>query len=355
MRGSLTIGRLAGVPIRVHWSFSLLIAFVLIEDGGAPRSVLLGYLAWIVALFACVTLHELSHCAVARRRGLVVRDIVLLPIGGVSQIEGIPGSTPRTERDVAIAGPLASLGLAGAFALAAAATGAHLWPPTLFAGSWLPRLTWLNVVLAAFNLIPALPMDGGRVFRSMLAMRRGHVWATRVASTVAQVVGVLMIGIGLVGDWLLSLVGLFVLLGATSERRTANMQADVTTPETVAVPAEITVHEVGSWLAMFPGRAIPVTEGGAVVGVVSAADLTGTVPWALVGTVADRRSPVLDAGQPAFPQAFEAFAGAGRDQLAVTFGGRPIGVLYRATLQALAASRGRAGWTGSTHWGTNAA
>jgi Zn-dependent protease len=363
MRGTATIGRIAGVPIRVHWSFSLLIAYVLIANHGAPRSVLLASLAWIVALFACVTLHELSHCAVARRRGLEVRDIVLLPIGGVSQISGMPGSAPRTERDVAIAGPLASLGLAGVFAGVAAVTGAHLWPPTLFAGSWFARLAWLNVALAAFNLLPALPMDGGRVFRAMLAMRRGHLWATRVASRVAQVVGAVMIGVGLLGDWLLTLVGVFVLLGATSERRAANVQAtftglrigDVATIEAVAVPSDVNVRELATWLAMFPGRAIPVTEAGRVVGVVASADLSGASPWSAVGSVCDRRSPVLDAAQPAFPRAFEAFAATRRDQLAVSHGGHPVGVLYRATLEALASARGRMGGTGPTSWGADAA
>jgi Zn-dependent protease len=362
VRGSVAIGRIAGVPIRVHWSFSLLIAFVLFANAGASRSVVLWSLAWIVALFASVTLHELSHCAVARRRGLEVRDIVLLPIGGVSEISGMPASSPRTERDVAIAGPLASLGLAGAFALGAVATGGHLWPPSLFTGSWFARLSWLNLLLAAFNLLPALPMDGGRVFRAMLAMRRGHVWATRVASTVAQVVGAAMIGVGLLGDLWLVVIGVFVLLGATSERRAANVQAafsglrigDVMTNEQTAVPAEVSVHELATWLAMFPGRGLPVTDAGGVAGIVSSSDLTGASPWTTVGAVCDRTSPVLDATQPAFPQAIEAFAGTRRDQLAVAYCGRPIGVLYRATLEALAA-RWSSRSAGPTNWGANAA
>jgi|HubBroStandDraft_1064217.scaffolds.fasta_scaffold06478_3 Zn-dependent protease len=363
MRGSVTIGRIAGVPIRVHWSFSLLVAYVLISYSGAPRSELLASLVWIVALFACVTLHELSHCAVARRRGLEVRDIILLPIGGVSQIMGMQGSAPRTERDVAIAGPLASLGLAGAFALVAAVTGGHLWPPSLFTGSWFARLAWLNLVLAAFNLLPALPMDGGRVLRATLALRRDNVWATRIASAVAQVVGAVMIGIGLVSDFWLVLIGVFVLLGATSERRAANVQAsfsglhigDLMTSEPTVVPAEVSVHELATWLSMFPGRAVPVTDGGRVAGIVASSDLTGASPWATVGTVCDRRSPLLEASQPAFPQAFEAFASSDRDQLVVVYGEHPIGVLYRATVDALAAARGRASWTGPTRWGANAA
>ena len=116
-------------------------------------------------------LHELSHSFVARRRGFVVRDIVLLPIGGASEISGLPGAPPD-ELAIAIAGPLASVTLALALALIGYMTGAHLWPPTLFSGALLSRLMWVNFLLAGFNLLPAIPMDGGRVLRALLARKR---------------------------------------------------------------------------------------------------------------------------------------------------------------------------------------
>lgn len=341
MRGSVRIGRIAGVPIRVHWSFSLLVGFVLFADSGQPRSIVLASFAWIVALFASVTVHELSHCAVARRRGLTVRDIVLLPIGGVSEIEGLPGE-PRTERDVAIAGPLASIGLGVLFGVLALAVGASLWPPTLFTGSWLARLAWLNLALAAFNLVPALPMDGGRVLRALLAGRRDEAAATRIAASVAQVLGAAMVGFGLLYDPWLAFIGVFVLLGATSERRAAGVRAamrqwrigDLMAQDQTAVSAGSAVQDVGNWLSAFPGRAVPVTDAGACVGIVAIEDLLGAQPWSAVGSVCDRTAPVLHADDPAMG-ALEAFSRSRRRQLAVTYLGLPVGVLYSATVEAL--------------------
>jgi Zn-dependent protease len=340
MRGSVRIGRIAGVPIRVHWSFSLLIVFALYVTSGQPRSVVLAYFAWIVALFASVIVHELSHCAVARRRGLTVRDIVVLPIGGVSEIEGLPGP-PGTERDVAIAGPLASVGLAVLFGVLAIATGASIWPPALLAGSWLTRLAWLNLVLAAFNLLPALPMDGGRVLRAVLAGRRDEVSATRIAARVAQVLGVGMIAFFFVDPWL-ALIGVFVLMGATSERRAAGVRAamrqfrigDLMAQDQTAVPAAASVQDVGTWLSVFPGRAVPVTDAGACVGIVAIEDLLGAQPSSPVGTVCDRSAPVLHAEDPALG-ALQAFSASRRRQLAVTYLGLPVGVIYSATVEAV--------------------
>jgi Zn-dependent protease len=340
MRGSVRIGRIAGVPIRVHWSFSLLVAYVLIVTSGETRSIVIEAFAWIAALFASVTVHELSHCAVARRRGLAVRDIVLLPIGGVSEIEGLPGE-PRTERDVAIAGPLASIGLALLFGVLALLTGASLWPPALFAGSWLTRLAWLNLVLAAFNLVPALPMDGGRVLRAVLAGRRDEAAATNIAARVAQVIGAVMIGFVFLDPWL-ALIGAFVLMGASAERRAARVRmamrqfriGDLMAPDQTAVAAGVSVADLGNWLSVFPGRAVPVTDAGAYVGIVAIEDLLGAQPWSSVGTVCDRSAPVLHAEDPALG-ALEAFSHSRRRQLAVTYLGQPVGVLYSTTVEAV--------------------
>ena len=140
-----------GVPIRLHWSFPLLLVLLAIPVGGhflvAP---FLESLVWIGALFACVVVHELSHCFVARRRGFAVRDVVLLPIGGASQISGLPGA-PADELAIAVAGPAASLAVGLAMAFLGYLTGAHLWPPTLFVGAIASRLMWANFLLAGFN------------------------------------------------------------------------------------------------------------------------------------------------------------------------------------------------------------
>ena len=224
-RTAWRIGRLFGIDILVHWSFLLLLALVVAADAThGPGAVGRG-LAWVVAIFGCVLVHELAHCVVAVRDGVVVDDILLLPIGGVSQMRTMP-TAPSEELAIAIVGPLTSLALAGGFALAAIATGSDLWPPTLLVGPWLVRLAWLNLVLGVFNLIPALPMDGGRVLRAALSMDEDRARATATAAKVARFIAVLWIAAGLADDVWLVLIGIFVLLAAGAEESAAIEEAD---------------------------------------------------------------------------------------------------------------------------------
>lgn len=354
MKWSLTIAKVAGVPIRVHVSFALLIVLVAASAGGMSATVLEDYIVWIALLFACVTVHELSHSVVARRLGLKVRDIVLLPIGGVSEIEGM-GSSPAVEGKVAIAGPLASVALGAIFLGLAAATHAALWPPnlSLTTGSWLERLGWLNLALAAFNLLPALPMDGGRVFRSVLSHFANPVRATRIAAVVAIALSVGMIGFGVEDDdFFLVLIGLFVLLGAWSEWQGARIR-DVTSGLTVAalmhgdattVPTRVPAAEVVGWLAYFPGRAVPVVDDyGRYVGIVDVGDLSRVGPHDPVGSAADTQAPLLAPAMELFPSVLQAFQVAHRQELAVAADGHVIGVLYFPAVAA-ALHRARGGY-----------
>jgi len=217
---SMPLGRLLGVPLEVHWSFSLLLALVAFTAAPRGAAAVAAGLAWVVALFACVVVHELAHCIVARRKGATVRRIVLLPIGGVSQLEAMP-EAPRDEFDVAAVGPLTSFVLAVALGVVAVAAGAHLWPPTLIAGNWWVRLAWLNALLAVFNVLPALPMDGGRMLRATLARHRPRAQATAAAARVARVIGSAMILVGILFDFWLVLIGIFVVLGAAAEQGAA--------------------------------------------------------------------------------------------------------------------------------------
>jgi Zn-dependent protease len=341
MRGSVKIGKLAGVPIRVHWSFSLLVAFIVFGDLGQKNVSVLPTVIWVVALFASVTLHELAHCAVARRRGLEVRDIILLPIGGVSEISGLPAS-PAIERDIAIAGPLASLGLAVLLGAVAFATGGKIWPPALTTGSLVADLGWMNLLLFGFNLLPALPMDGGRVLRAVLAGRGDMVRATRIASSIAMVLGAGMILVGFLYDFWLMLIGAFVMMGANAERRAAAVRAsfgsirigDVMANDPTTVLAEVTVQQLGPWLQSFPGRAVPIVDGERYLGMAAMEDLM-LHPSGTVGDACDKTAPVLDASQPLYPAALEAFSFSSRNQLCVMSAGRVVGVLYRWTLQAV--------------------
>lgn len=229
-RGSLRCGRVLGVEVRLHWTFLLLVGFVFAVDHTAGIGAGVAWLVWLVAVFASVLVHELSHCVVARRRGAVVRGILLTPIGGLSELEAMPES-PADELVIAAVGPLTSLGLGLAAGAVGVLTGAALWPPTLFAGSWVARILWLNLLLGAFNLLPALPMDGGRVLRAALAVHRDRREATLLAVRVARVLGALMIAVGVAYDLWLAFIGVFVLMGASAEEDAATGHDGPRTPD----------------------------------------------------------------------------------------------------------------------------
>ncbi len=219
-RGSLRIGRLLGVDVLVHWTFVLLILLVVwANSSGGPGLVAAG-LVWVVAVFASVLLHELAHCVVARKRGAVVEDILLIPLGGISQLTEMP-EAPADELAISIVGPLTSIAIGLLAVVAGLLLGARLWPPTLFAGSWFARLAWLNLLLGAFNLLPALPMDGGRVLRAFLARRYDRRSATLMAARTARFFAIVMLFVGLVYDFWFALIGIFVLVSAGAEENAA--------------------------------------------------------------------------------------------------------------------------------------
>lgn len=220
-RGSIRVGRIWGVEIRLHWTFLGLMFFVMWAYAGAGRRAVELGLLWIVAIFGSVLVHELMHCVVARRRGAVVEDILLLPLGGLSQMHEMP-EAPGDELAIAAVGPLTNFVLALLFVAVGLGVGARLWPPTLFAGSWLARLLWMNVLLGAFNLLPAIPMDGGRVLRAALARRHDRRTATAMAAQIARFCAGAMILIGFFYDFWLILIGIFVLLGASAEEQATN-------------------------------------------------------------------------------------------------------------------------------------
>ncbi len=220
MKASWRIGRIAGIDVDVHWTFLLLIAWVLLDyrDQGAPLSAALAELAFVLALFASVVVHELGHALTARRYGIQTRDIILLPIGGVAQLERMP-EDQRQEFWVAIAGPLTSLGLSAVLFLVLWVTNSleSLDVVTRGGGSFIESLALANLSLALFNLLPAYPMDGGRVLQALLAQRMGNARAARVAATIGQVMAALIALVGLLYDPYLLLIALFVWTGASQE------------------------------------------------------------------------------------------------------------------------------------------
>ena len=162
-------------------------------------------------------MHELAHCVVARRHGGEVHEILLFPLGGVSKLEHLP-ETARDEFAVAIAGPLTSLGLGRrGTAVSVPRSGVARPDRPRSAASWLVRLGWLNLILGVFNLLPAFPLDGGRVLRALLERRHDLLTATRIATRVGHVLAGVLIVVGVLFDLWLALIGMFVYFGATAE------------------------------------------------------------------------------------------------------------------------------------------
>jgi Zn-dependent protease/CBS domain-containing protein len=225
---SLRLGSVSGIAIRVHFTFALLLAAFashLGERQGA-RGAAFG-LVVVVCLFACVVLHELGHALVAQRFGVAVREIVLLPIGGVARLLSEP-KRPLHELLIALAGPLVNVVLA--LAAFMALRGGPLLPlsalsnealTTPSAHTVLVILFYGNVSLAAFNMLPALPMDGGRVLRALLSFFFGQVRATNIAAGLAQILAVALALFGLQSEPLLVFIALLVFMGAGQERVTA--------------------------------------------------------------------------------------------------------------------------------------
>jgi Zn-dependent protease len=213
MKYSFKIASAWGIPIELHITFILLMAAVLILT--FPQ---LYFFILILFLFVFVVVHELSHSLIARRYNINVRKIVLYPIGGVSEIEEIP-ENPRIEWRVAIAGPLASF-LIGGILLPLSlilATGTHFTPSLAITGNLIYDLGTLNIILGAFNLIPAFPMDGGRVFRALLAERMKFSDATKYAAFIGRLLGIFMAVFGILYNLWLVIIGVFIYIGASEE------------------------------------------------------------------------------------------------------------------------------------------
>lgn len=227
---SFPAGRLFGVDIRVHITFVLLLLFVWFTQSAALGVAGAGRgLALVGIIFGCVVLHELGHAVVARRHGIAVRSIILLPIGGVTLMEdmGMRKANPASDIRIAGTGPLINLLIAavsGAFVLAAMPE-AHLWGRPFVTAANLPRAVfWSNVFLGGFNLLPAYPMDGGRILRALLAERMDYVQATRRAVTIGQGFAMLLIFAGVWNAWL-ALIGFFLFVGAQLEDRSVMFQS----------------------------------------------------------------------------------------------------------------------------------
>jgi Zn-dependent protease/CBS domain-containing protein len=284
MKWSWKIGTLAGVELRMHVTFLLLLGWVGATHWMAGRSVdaVLNGVAFILALFGCVLLHELGHSLAARRYGIPTRDITLLPIGGVARLERIP-EKPSQELWVALAGPAVNVAISAVLFVWLSVT--HGWAPVgqmhVASGPFFERLLIANVWLVLFNLIPAFPMDGGRVLRAVLASRMEYVKATQIAAGIGQGLAFMFGLAGLFGNPMLLFIALFVWIGASQEAGATQMKAAMAgTPIRAAMLTDFRRLDGGNTLAdavrlILEGfqQDFPVVERGRVAGILTQPDL----------------------------------------------------------------------------------
>lgn len=283
MKWSINIGRYLGIDVYLHVTFLLLLAFITTMEGmnGGRTAALQGAL-FFLAIFLCVLLHEFGHALMARRYGIKTRDITLLPIGGLARLERMPDQ-PVQELWVALAGPAVNVVIALGLSIGLLVFGA--WQPSagihLTDGPFAERLLGFNVMLVLFNLLPAFPMDGGRVLRALLAMRMNYARATRIAATTGKAMAVLFAVAGLFYNPFLIFIALFVWLGASQEVGMAEMKHSLAGVSARAVmmtdfrwlSSEDSLARAAEMLIAGWQQDFPVVDQGRVAGVLTRQDL----------------------------------------------------------------------------------
>lgn len=285
MRWSWKIGRIAGIDLRVHATFLILLAWAALvsyQASGTTTGAVEGVL-FVLALFFSVVLHELGHALAARRYGVPTKDITLLPIGGVARLEHIP-TDPRQELRIALAGPAVTLAIVlvlyGALTLMGEPR-AQAQDILSSRGSFVSQLMWANVSLFLFNLLPAFPMDGGRVLRATLALRMDYVRATEVAARVGKAFALIFAIVGLLYNPFLVFIALFIWVGAAGEATAAQQRSSLegVSVERVMIrnvhtltPRDALGEALDCVLAGFQ-QDFPVVSGDRVVGVLTRARL----------------------------------------------------------------------------------
>lgn len=340
MSWSWKIGRIAGIPIYVHWTFLILIAWVIFAAwgrSGGDVAETAGAVGFVLAIFGCIVLHEMGHALAARRYGVPTADITLLPIGGVARLQRIP-EHPAEELVVAVAGPLVNVAIAVVLFLLGYRLPMDTDADFLVQGPFLGRLMFFNIFVVLFNLLPAFPMDGGRILRSLLAMVLDYVRATRIAASVGQFMAILFGFLGLMGNPFLLLIALFVWIGAEAEAvqvQQRSLMKDVSVREAMLTdfqtlePTDTLGHATDLLLAGSQ-QDFPVAVDGRLGGVLTRdvlfAELAKGGREASVGEAPLRELPSVEAGSMLVPAVTRL-----REErlpcLQVVEQGRPVGLL----------------------------
>jgi Zn-dependent protease/predicted transcriptional regulator len=336
------MARLGETEIRIHITFLLLLLWIAVAYyvRGGMHAAIEG-VVFIIALFACVVLHEFGHVLAARTYGISTPDITLLPIGGVARLQRMPDE-PGQELVVALAGPAVNvvialglfLGLRGAARLYGPA---QLDSPAI---GLLAKLLSVNIWLVLFNLIPAFPMDGGRVFRALLAMRMSYARATRIAAAAGQAIAFAFAFIGLFYNPLLIFIALFIYLGAAQEAAFAEMKeaarglpvADVMMTEFRTLPLTATLNDAVEALLRTSQHEFPIVdEREQTVGLLTRDEMIGALrergPDTPVSEVMRRDVPIMRASR-GFDEAFRFLNESHSPAILVTDGtGKVVGML----------------------------
>lgn len=256
-KNSWHLGRFADIDVRIHWTFALLPVWIYFSTLAAGSGIVAATVAvlFVLAVFGCVVLHEYGHALTARRFGIGTRDITLLPIGGVASLNRMPRN-PLQEFAIAVAGPAVNLVIAAALliTLPMIATTSLL---TVAMIGFLSKLAWVNVGLVVFNMLPAFPMDGGRMLRATLALAMPYSNATRIAVRVGRIAA---IGLGLLGlfsgNLMLAVLAAFVFMAAGAELAMANQVS----PESQVTSRATLLDQSGRKIADIPSSPLPVVS-----------------------------------------------------------------------------------------------
>ncbi len=294
-RNAWNLGSISGIKIRVHWSFLIVPFLAYYSNVAAGQGVALTAVTLVLSVFGCVLLHELGHAFAARQFGIGTRDILLLPIGGVASLEHMPRK-PMQELWIAVAGPLVNVVIAGAIFIGLFVGGVGT---TNFFGWFLTTLAIYNLLLVGFNLIPAFPMDGGRVFRSIMAMFYPYTRATQLAATLGKYCAIALGLFGLFsGQFMLILLAAFVYFAGQAELMQVmrSERVPVSMPQNpfgfgqpnaqhsqtqsfefgqkeISVPSTLSGDSVAAWLANMKAEYCSIVESGKVIGRITRSQL----------------------------------------------------------------------------------